>query len=181
MLIHQRKSILPCALMLLAMCASSSPLWAQLTGDPAAIPVPDSTESDPDRAVVVSVTFNSPTSVVTDNVIISNRGASSAAGAPPLIRLELLDSHGNLLAQQDAWHPLAVRDLNEGGGESLEEEESGPGTFYIPFDEDISAVRIIDIRLDMELVTIDVSDAVAAFCAQNPSPAQCILFKNGFE
>jgi hypothetical protein len=132
-------------LMVLAMSAAA-PAWAQLIVDPAALPLPDSTEPDPARAVVVSVTFNSPTEVVTNMVMVANRGARSALGAPPLILLQLLDSNDNVIAEQDAWHPLEVRDLNEGDGESLEAVESGPGTFYVILRTEFRSHSVLDVQ-----------------------------------
>ena len=154
---------------------------AQLTEDPAALPWPDLFYPDPNRAVVISVTFNSPTDVVLDEVIVANTRARSSLGAPPLIRLELLDGNGAVIRQQNSWHPLWVRDLNEGDGEIGPLAESGPGTFYVPLDEDLRSVRITDIELGMELITVDVSGAVEAYCAQVPNPPLCSLFKSSFE
>jgi hypothetical protein len=74
-----------------------------------------------------------------------------------------------------------VRDLNEGEGESSPETDSGPGTFYIPLDENLAAVRIIDVELAMELITVDVSGPVQAYCAQMPQPTLCYIFKSSFE
>jgi hypothetical protein len=159
----------------------ASLIQAQLTDDPATLPWPDLSHEDPNRAVVISVTFNSPTNVVADDVIVSETRAKSFLGAPPLILIELLDQHGAVLAQQNAWHPLWVRDLNEDDGEFTPVTESGPGTFYVPLDEDLRSVRITDIELGMELITVDVSGPVEAYCAQMPQPALCSILKSSFE
>lgn len=154
---------------------------AQLTDDPAALPWPDLTATDPNRAVVISITFNSPTEVVVDDVMVSNARARSSLGAPLQILLELLDQDGAVLAQQNDWHPLWVRDLNEGDGERSPVTTMGPGTFFVPLDEDLHSVRIIDTELEMELITVDVSGPVDVFCGLAPTPPLCSLFKSGFE
>lgn len=168
-------------LLYLAIGAPINVALAQLTEDPAALPWPDLTQVGPHRAVVVNVTFNTPTDVVVDDAVVSNTRAKSWLGAPPLILLELLDANENLIATQNAWHPLWVRDLNEGSGESTPENESGPGTFYVAFDEDLRSIRITDLELGVELITVDVSAVVEAYCAQMPNPALCSIMKSGFE
>ena len=181
MLANTRKNSLMVLLAVLVMALQTSEAQAQLTEDPATLPWPNLSETDPNRAVVIAVTFNSPTKVVVDDVIVSNTRAKSWLGAPPLILLERLDENGSVLAQQNAWHPLWVRDLNEGDGEIGPLTESGPGTFYVPFDQDLRSVRITDIELGMELINVDVSAQVEAYCAEMPIPALCSMFKSGFE
>jgi len=154
---------------------------AQLSGDPAQIAFPDFLFDDPDRAVVISVLFNTGTDVELDNVLVANTRAKSSIGAPPLILLELLDKNEQLIAQQNAWHPLWVEDFDESGNASGFVEPSGNGTFYVPLSETLHSVRISDIQLDIELITVDVHTEVLAYCKLTPSTPICALFVSGFE
>lgn len=161
---------------------------AQLNVDPSTLTLPDFTQPDPDRAVVISVFFNSSTDLQPENIIIANVRARGSLGAPSLIRLELLDINGNVLREQDAWHPLWVRDWDDTEQESGSVLPAGPGTFYVPLIFGLSSVRISDVPLDLELLTVDVTAAVLAFCTANPQSPLCSyapqddpVFQNGFE
>jgi len=156
-------------------------VWAQLEGDPAMMPQPDFSVPDHDRAVVVKVIFNSATDVVADGVIVSNRRARGSLGNPPLIQLEMLDANDNVIGEQFEWHPLWTTEWDDEGNESAPVDDSGTGTFYIPFDQDLVSVRINDVRRDIELVTVDVSSPVDAYCASVPMPVICSMLKDGFE
>jgi len=169
------------AALLVTLAVISHPAQAQLDGDPAMIPQPELFPVDHDRAVVVSVIFNSDTDVIEDGVIISNARAPGSLGNPPLILLELLDANDNVIASQFDWHPLWTREWDDEGSESGPVDDSGTGTFYVPFDPNLAAVRISDVKLDMELMTVDVSVPVDAYCASVPVPAVCSIFMNGFE
>lgn len=159
----------------------SGSVHAQLDGDPSMIPQPELFPVDHDRAVVVAVIFNSAIDVVADDVMISDTRAPGATGNPPLIMLEMLDDNANVIASQFEWHPLWTREWDDEGNESGPVDQSGTGTFYVPFDQDLDSVRIIDVRREMELITVDVSGPVDAYCASVPMPALCDLFKSGFE
>lgn len=154
---------------------------AQLTVDPRLLPLPDFDYKDPGRAVVVSVQFNTGTEVVLDNVLVANTPAKASIGAPPLILLELLDKNGQVMVEQNAWHPLWVEDLDEAGVASAHLQSSGKGTFYVPLSETLHTIRISDIQLATELITVDVSAQVANYCAATPSTPVCALFVSGFE
>ena len=73
---------------------------AQLNVDPATQALPDFNLPDPGRAVVISLQFNSSTDVQLQNVIVANVRAKGSLGAPPLIRLELLDRNGAVRREQ---------------------------------------------------------------------------------
>jgi hypothetical protein len=154
---------------------------AQLTDDPRQVPLPDRLFNEPNRAVVVSVQFNSGTEVVLDHVLVANTAAKSSIGAPPLILLELLNKNGQVIAEQNAWHPLWVEDWDETGIASSHVEPTGKGTFYVPLSETLHSVRISDIQLAIELITVDVSPQVLHYCASTPATPVCALFVSGFE
>ena len=154
---------------------------AQLNTEPSALALPDFNLPDPDRAVVISVQFNNPTDVQLQNVIVANVRAKGSLGAPPLIKLELLDRTGAVIREQNDWHPLWVRESDIDGLESNLVMDSGPGTFYVPLSVNLVAVRITDVSLSQELITVDVSTYVDAYCAAKPLPEICILFHDGFE
>ena len=154
---------------------------AQLSDDPRQVPLPDRMFNEPSRAVVVSVQFNSGTEVVLDHVLIANTAAKSSIGAPPLILLELLDNDGQVISEQNAWHPLWVEDWDETGVASAYVEPSGKGTFYVPLSETLHSVRISDIQLSIELITVDVSQQVENYCSSTPATPVCALFVSGFE
>ena len=109
-------------ILLLLTVAMSTPLMAQLGEDPTSIPFPEFGIYDPDRAVVMTVQFNSNIDVELLDVIVANTRAPSSIGDPPLLLLELLDHNGELIATQNAWHPLWERQWDETGS-----TESGCG------------------------------------------------------
>ena len=106
---------------------------AQLNADPTTLPLPDFSQPDPDRAVVISVQFNSATDMQLLDVFIANVRARGSLGNPPLLRLELLDEDGLVIREQNEWHPLWTREWDENELESSLVLLSGPGTFYVPF------------------------------------------------
>ena len=154
---------------------------AQLDADPATMPQPDFSAPEPGRAVVISVTFNTATDVVLDSVEVANTPAPGSEGNAALILLELLDSGDQVIGTRFEWHPLWTREWDDMGAETGFVDESGDGTFYVPLDQDLAAVRIIDADLGMELITVDVSGPIQAYCANNPASELCALLKEGFE
>jgi len=159
------------------------PALAQLTGDPTTYTQPDFTIPDPARAIVVTVMFNSATDVVLEEVLVSEQRSGGSSQNPPLILLEFLDQDDNIIGQQYEWHPLWSREWadDEDGSETGFIDESADGSFYFPFDERMTAVRISDAQEEMELLTVDVSTEVAEYCGQSPTPVLCMIFKDGFE
>ena len=151
-----------------------APVCAQLDADPASLPIPSIFEKDPGRAVVVTVMFNAATDVVLQNVTVANVRAPGAISAPPLIKLELRDQSGEMISEQNAWHPLWARDW--GDDETTESGNvlpSGIGTFYVPLSEDLTSVRIRDIVRDMDLIEVDVEDEVSDYCTGHPVLVIC--------
>jgi len=158
------------------------PVQAQLTGDPANIPQPVFPYQDPDRAVVIRTRFNSTTDVELLEVLVANTRARSAVGAPPQLALQLIDHNDQLIATRNAWHPLWERHWDDTNDtESGNELGSGEGTFYVPLSSSLRKVRIIDLELDQELITVDVSQPVISYCQSNRNTPICVLFMDGFE
>ena len=147
---------------------------AQLLDDPASLPIPDSSAEDHGRAVIISVQFNSPTDLALQNVKVSNVRAKGSMGDPELIRLESLNQNGELIGEQNSWHPLWVNDWDEAGEQETGDIlTSGSGTFYIPLRGSLAGVRIIDVALNHELLTVDVSNQVALYCTANLDAPIC--------
>ena len=168
-------------IVLLALLSSFSVL-AQLTGDPAGIPKPKYPYQDPHRAVVIHVNFNSATDVELLEVLVANTRARTAIGAPPQLLLELIDHNDQVIASQNDWHPLSQRQWDEAGEtESGRMLETGEGTFYLPLSSSLRKVRVTDMELDQELMTVDVSQAVIDYCDANQKTPICVLFVDGFE
>jgi hypothetical protein len=154
----------------------------QLLDDPANLPVTLSDFFSSGRAVVVKVIFNSSTDVSLQGVLVSNTPARTSIGNPPMLLLELLDSNGQVLDSQHEWHPLLVSEWDESGtGENMQMEFSGEGVFYVPLSETLAAVRITDLDLGLELITVDVVQEVSAYCKARPNAEPCMLFGDGFE
>ena len=180
-MLSMRRNMILVKLFSVPLLLGASFVSAQLADDPTLVPLPDFMFKDPNRAVVVSVQFNSSTDVVLEHVLVANTAAKSSIGAPPLILLELLDKNGQVISEQNAWHPLWVEDRDEAGVASGHVELAGSGTFYVPLSETLHSVRISDIQLASELITVDVSTQVANYCAATPSTPVCALFLSGFE
>jgi len=86
------KNLLLITIALLSLSAMfCTQVMAQLTDDPSTLPFPEFGVTDPQRAVVVTVQFNSATEVVLQRIIVANTRARMSIGAPPLLVLELLD------------------------------------------------------------------------------------------
>ena len=161
---------------------SAFPAFGQLTGDPANIAQPVFPYEDPERAVVIRTNFNSATDVELLEVLVANTRARSAIGAPPQLMLELIDHNDELIETRNDWHPLWERHWDEAGEtESGIELDSGEGTFYVPLSSSLRKVRITDLELDQELITVDVSQSVISYCDSNQNTPICVLFMNGFE
>ena len=156
--------------------------FAQLTGSPADFAQPVYPYEDPHRAVVVRVNFNSATDVDLLEVLVANTRAKTSIGAPPLILLELIDHNDEVISSQNDWHPLWEHRWDEAHEtESLAVLDSGEGTFYLPLSSSLRKVRITDLELDEELITVDVAQAVMEYCGANPTTTICVLFVDGFE
>jgi hypothetical protein len=161
---------------LFAICAltlGSGSAVAQLNADPTTLPLPDFSLPDPDRAVVLSVQFNSATEMQLLDVAIANVRAPGSLGNPPLLKLELLDQNGVVIREQNEWHPLWTREWDDSGAESAPVLLSGPGTFFVPLVANLAAVRITDIESSQVLLTADVAQPVAVYCADNPAGPMC--------
>ena len=166
---------------LLALMPAFSVL-GQLTGNPANIAQPVYPYQDPQRAVVIRIKFNSAINVELLGVLVANTRARTAIGAPPQLVLELIDHRDHVIATQNDWHPLWERQWDAAGEtESAIEVESGEGTFYLPLSSSLRKVRIIDMELNQELITVDVSQPVVDYCNSNPKTIICVLFADGFE
>jgi len=159
----------------------SGQAMAQMNADPSTLPLPDFNRPDPNRALVITVQFHSPTDVALQNILVANVRAKGSLGAPPLIKIELLDRNGVVIREQNDWHPLWIREWESDEVESSPVLNSGPGAFYIPLSANLAAVRISDIVLAQELITVDVTATVDAFCATIPLPPICLIFRDGFE
>lgn len=161
---------------------SSASVLAQLTEDPANITKPVYPYLDPHRAVVIRAQFNSTTDVELLEVLVANTRARTAIGAPPQLLLELLNHNDQVIATRNAWYPLWESHWDEADeAESLIEADSGEGTFYLPLSESLRKVRITDIQLGQELITVDVSQPVVSYCQSNPTTPICVLFMDDFE
>lgn len=149
---------------------------ADIAEDPSTLALPDYTTPSAARAVVISVMFNSATDVVVQGVSIANVAAPGAVANPPLILLETLDENGDVILARNAWNPLWETNWDDAGVESGQILPSGPGIFYVPLAGNLKSVRISDITLPQELLTVDVSTAVANYCTANPDTTICVGF-----
>lgn len=163
------------ALALLLPLTTGQNVLADVTTDPSTLTLPDFTTEYAERAVVLSVMFNSPTNVVVQNVTVANVRAPGATANPPLLKLELVDQNNNIILTQNAWHPLWERNWDDSGNESGDVAASGSGTFYVPLSGNLKSVRISDIPLGAELVSVDVSTAVESYCAAHATSSICIV------
>ena len=155
---------------------------AQLSEDPTTLPLPNYPYSDPDRALVIKVIFNSETDLELDELMVANTRAKSAIGAPAMLILETLNAGGDIISRRNSWHPLVFREWNdESDDESSRMLESGEGTFYVPLTSDAHSIRIIDPEGPTTLLLIDISAEVLAYCTANRGSPICSLFSDGFE
>ena len=160
-------AFVPCLLLLTAFPQ------AQPNTDPRTAPKPNSQIPDPERALIISVFFHSQTDVEVVDVQVANTRPRSYLGDPPLLLLELIDRDGNVIAQNNAMHPLWEFDRDIEGDESKQELPSGPGTFFVPLSGDLDSIRLSDQRLEEVLIEEPVRGVVTDYCDANPNSPIC--------
>lgn len=146
---------------------------AQADTDPRTAPLPDYRTPDPDRALVISVFFHSPTDVEVIDVRVASTRTRSHTGDPPLLLVELIDRGGDVLTQHNVMHPLWEFDRGIDGRESKQELTTGPGTLLVPLSGSLDSVRISDQRLGEALLEEPVRDVVTEYCGDNPASTIC--------
>lgn len=151
--------------------------WAQ--DDPSTAPLPDLNDvlGDTRRALVVEALIFGDGTAVAGMVAVSTTPPRARLGNPPLILVEWFDKENNPLGEMNAWDPRWEFQETSDGGEKMEIQPEGLGQFVIPFDHAIAFVTISDQQTDEELITVNVTEEVQAFCIENPDHPEC----EGFE
>ena len=136
-------------------------------------------DTDSRRTLVTRVQVQASGAAELVDVTISEVPPRTNIGDPPQMRVESLDTDGSVIGARNAWDPLwTFVETETGDGEVLEVLEQALGVFEVPFDAAIGTIRILrqspeDDGEDMLLISVDVSTAVADYCAENPSASGC--------
>jgi hypothetical protein len=161
------------AIVLVAFVVSALSAFAQTPDDPASAPIPTIEPFTSAESIVVQVVFNTPTDVEFALGTVSQAPPPALLDGPPLIKVEVFDVQGSLIQEFNEWHPLWIEAIDQSGDLEMIVEESGEGRFVIPFSADIGDVRITDLEMDQELISIDARQVVLDYCAATPSDAGC--------
>jgi|GEM_PF-1738385 len=153
-----------------------------LGGSPEA-PVPGF-DTGGQKLITVDVFFGRRDAVILAEDAISVRYGMPRAhfGAPPLLRIDLFDTGGQLVGQYHEWHPLLESGtFDQDPNMNLPEHgpavwlKEGAGTFVVPFTPALETMQITDVELGQTLLTVDLLPAMEAFCATHADDADCDL------
>lgn len=140
--------------------------------DPTAEPIPEYDVDIDAKAFVLETEFTSREEAALRMAEVRKELARAHIGNPPLLRFDLIDRHGTLLASMNQWHPLWHLVWN-GDRERLVVRESAVGRFAIPFIREATELVVIDIPLEREVLRGDLAAAVKAFCETEPDDPDC--------
>lgn len=164
------------ALGVLTLGAMTVPLavHADPSEDPAtaALPVMVDEAVDPAKSVVVRLDFASRTETSVASSAVSIQRAHSHVGDPPLLRLKLADGDGSVFEELNAWSPLWV--FTTGDTERLEIQESGSGSFVVPFSPELATMTVEDVALGVDVAEVDLTEPIREFCTANPDDPDCV-------
>ncbi|GAA1857874.1 hypothetical protein [Asanoa iriomotensis] len=171
-----RKIVLAAAagLLLAAGVAAGGGAFAEPTPppDPASIPPPVfDFDTDPAKAVVARVKFDSRTQAHVESTKVTTSRARGHSGEPSILRLRLTDVDGAEIEQINAWSPLWRLDGGPNGSKAV--RSSGTGNFIVPFSPALAAMTVTDVRLNQQVVTVDLAAPIRTFCAANPADPDC--------
>jgi hypothetical protein len=152
----------------------SSIAVASPNSDPSMEPFPEFVVDDPARAVAVEVEFMSRTDVDLVAATVAPSRAHGREGGADVLAIELRRQNGTLIERFSSMHPLWVFDVGEDGNEHRLIRATATATLVVPFSPSLATVRLIDLGLQQTVADLDVSDVVAAYCAQNPAEEACI-------
>ncbi|WP_353828123.1 hypothetical protein [Agromyces sp. SYSU T0242] len=142
--------------------------------DPATAPLPTFVDgvADPAKSVVVRADFASRTDASVTDAAVSIERAHSHVGDPPIMHLVLEDGDGGVIDTLNAWSPLWV--FTWGDSERLEVQDSGSGSFIVPFTAELAGMRVVDVALDQEVLDVDLTGPIRDFCVANPDDPDCL-------
>lgn len=148
--------------------------------DPATQPLPSADFANPGRGVVVKVLLDADGTAQHLGSLVSNVPPRGHAGDPPLLWVEWGTASGALLGAHNSWDPRWEFEETSTGGERKNDLAQADGAFAVPFHPNLSWVRISDQRTSQELITVDVSVEVQAFCDSQVEECDEV-FWDGFE
>lgn len=153
--------------------------------DPSVEPLPDPGFANPGRALVVQVQLDGNGGAVALGSVVSAVPGRAHTGDPPLLRVTWRDAAGNMLGAHNAWDPRWEFEHTATGGERRNLLASIETGFDVPFSPAIASVTIRDLQAGQDLLTVDVSATVEAFCTSTPAACQQgigeQIFADGFE
>ena len=143
--------------------------------DPRTMPIPELDFDDPAKSIVVTVFFDGREQATFESAFVSFERAHTHAGDPPLLRGMLYDHNDILIEQFDSWHPLWSEIYGPDGSTSVIIEETSSGQFIFPFNANIKTLNLVDVPMDMEVVSVDLTETIVSFCVANPQEQDCLI------
>jgi hypothetical protein len=141
--------------------------------NPSTAPIPVLPVETAAKSLVANVSFDTRLSATPVSAEVTYGPAHSRIGDPPLLRVAVLDENGVVLDEYDSWHPLWAFVEDAAGDESRIILEEASGKFIVPFDRDAVTMTIVDTPLAQEVAEVDLTGAIADFCADNPTDPSC--------
>lgn len=147
--------------------------------DPRQASIPQLDFNDTAKSVVVRLKFINQGEVSVESIGVSQERAHTNVGNPPLLRVQLLNSTGNLVNEFNAWNPLWAFEWEHTGGEfpTVREKkillQNASASIIFPFDKRVASMVVSDIPQNREIVSVNLAPTIRQFCEGNPDDADC--------
>jgi hypothetical protein len=150
--------------------------WAQLTGDPANMPMPVIDHGDEVRHLAVEIEFSASGDPEIISTSVGTGYFRRNPGAPDMVRADVFDDEGDLVRTMNLWHPLEGREIGEDGIENYVQLDSARVTLYTDLAAHLGTLVITDLSLPspVEMIRTDLRPVVRDYCSENPEHGQCL-------
>jgi hypothetical protein len=143
------------------------------SSDPRTAPIPELDFDDPSKSMVVRLNFINRTDVEFNSAKVTFERPHTHIGDPPLLRVQIFDDKGHLVDEFNAWHPLWAFQYEEDGSESLIILPNATGQFVFLFQPNLALMKVSDIPLNKEIISVDLKPAIQRFCEENRDDPDC--------
>lgn len=161
------------AVVLISVWAASVPGGAGDSVSPQVDPFPVLETADGSKAMVVRLQFVDRNNVVLTSTKVVFGRAHVRAGDPPLLRVQLMSDRDVLVGQFNAWHPMWAFQQKPDGTEQRIIRPNARGRLVFPFRPDLKRMNVIDVPQEQQVISVDLSGAILAFCQTNPADSEC--------
>jgi PKD repeat protein len=137
------------------------------------MPIPDLFFQSDARSIVVELLFRGKTDVTVNGVTVVPWPSHVSLMDPPQLHIQLEDDFGNPAGERNSWHPLEVESY-EGDDHTWSLLDESVGHFAVPFTDGLEWMDFRDVRLDLDLIRVDLKPAIYTFCGANPLEGVCM-------